>query len=616
MKSNQQLSCCNCGRRGHDVTTCRQLRWSQHFPTPTFVSNYTEGPFYESSNREQSQDALTNKDSIYDVPHGERVSYPNYTDDRNCAPPHEERIQETALSNEIEVIELYDDHEASVTVPKSSTPSSNVIFQIGEIAPPKAACLLRATRLLDQVENVHLDGLLNGSLRPTFLFTLRKSFRFSVRITREPEGKSLLIIESKSPVLLNGLEKLMIQWLTRTDNEKSYLEYKSFPYDNRKGMYENLKKKLVLLETALDPDILWKKIVACQDSLKRIREKQGRCVNNAKVRNKLKKNEKREDTILTRRRNELMTSLYSLSWVEGGGAVVESFHEVASRLGSTKKFPARQYLELIYLNNELFTFHTSDVLSRALDKALSASKLSQPIMAPVAKQPVINDTSSSKVPETITKPLANIKVSEMEDPAVHLPNKQVVANDSLPAYPPSKAQEISEQQITVIEESQHIPKMFSEPQAVNAITCINNNDGPCTGQAWEPTNRPVSVNEVRLTQNAEQTKIIKPIIGSKKIRASQGLLIDLPKRQRKLYRRAAREAIKAARLSHVPHLMAMAKALNRKWGNDTMTIGDVDTLRNAIGPDLTRIITNRLSPTTRQSQSAASYRYQSFLKSL
>ncbi|XP_076619131.1 uncharacterized protein LOC143340735 isoform X2 [Colletes latitarsis] len=40
MKPADLLYCCNCTKRGHDSSTCYEYRWSQHFPTPAFVSNY------------------------------------------------------------------------------------------------------------------------------------------------------------------------------------------------------------------------------------------------------------------------------------------------------------------------------------------------------------------------------------------------------------------------------------------------------------------------------------------------------------------------------------------------------------------------------------------------
>ncbi|XP_012269052.2 uncharacterized protein LOC105693595 isoform X1 [Athalia rosae] len=46
MKPRKQLSCCNCARRGHDSTTCKDYRWSKYSPTPAYVTNYTSGPAY------------------------------------------------------------------------------------------------------------------------------------------------------------------------------------------------------------------------------------------------------------------------------------------------------------------------------------------------------------------------------------------------------------------------------------------------------------------------------------------------------------------------------------------------------------------------------------------
>ncbi|OAD52196.1 Zinc finger CCHC domain-containing protein 7 [Eufriesea mexicana] len=47
MKPADLLYCCNCTKRGHDSSTCSEYQWSQHFPTPAYVSNYTGGPEYE-----------------------------------------------------------------------------------------------------------------------------------------------------------------------------------------------------------------------------------------------------------------------------------------------------------------------------------------------------------------------------------------------------------------------------------------------------------------------------------------------------------------------------------------------------------------------------------------
>lgn len=49
MKPPNSLHCCNCTKRGHESSTCREYRWSQHFQTPAAVTNYTNGPMYPMS---------------------------------------------------------------------------------------------------------------------------------------------------------------------------------------------------------------------------------------------------------------------------------------------------------------------------------------------------------------------------------------------------------------------------------------------------------------------------------------------------------------------------------------------------------------------------------------
>ncbi|XP_025268112.1 uncharacterized protein LOC112639165 isoform X2 [Camponotus floridanus] len=46
MKPPGLLHCCNCTKRGHESSMCKEYRWSQHFQTPAAVTNYIDGPMY------------------------------------------------------------------------------------------------------------------------------------------------------------------------------------------------------------------------------------------------------------------------------------------------------------------------------------------------------------------------------------------------------------------------------------------------------------------------------------------------------------------------------------------------------------------------------------------
>ncbi|XP_058799395.1 uncharacterized protein LOC131668924 [Phymastichus coffea] len=65
MKSKHELFCCNCTKQGHDSLACKKLRWSQHFPNPSFVTHYN-GPTYTVTT---NSNALLIVDDIQDNPY-------------------------------------------------------------------------------------------------------------------------------------------------------------------------------------------------------------------------------------------------------------------------------------------------------------------------------------------------------------------------------------------------------------------------------------------------------------------------------------------------------------------------------------------------------------------
>ncbi|KYN34291.1 Zinc finger CCHC domain-containing protein 7 [Trachymyrmex septentrionalis] len=83
MKPSKLLYCCNCTKRGHESSTCREYRWSENFPTPAAVTNYTDGPIYRSSSPHVS--SYPGPDSELDLSLSEttenEISIPQYTID-------------------------------------------------------------------------------------------------------------------------------------------------------------------------------------------------------------------------------------------------------------------------------------------------------------------------------------------------------------------------------------------------------------------------------------------------------------------------------------------------------------------------------------------------------
>ncbi|XP_011686198.1 PREDICTED: uncharacterized protein LOC105448969 isoform X2 [Wasmannia auropunctata] len=63
MKPWRLLYCPNCAKRGHESSACREYRWSEHFPTPAAVTNYTDGPTYTPSSPRASTSSGPNPET-------------------------------------------------------------------------------------------------------------------------------------------------------------------------------------------------------------------------------------------------------------------------------------------------------------------------------------------------------------------------------------------------------------------------------------------------------------------------------------------------------------------------------------------------------------------------
>ncbi|XP_043288968.1 uncharacterized protein [Venturia canescens] len=337
MKDPQHLSCCNCSKRGHDSTMCNQLRWSQHFPTPMFVSSYTEGPFY-----------------------------PEFQPD-----------QDENLSGNIDV----------VSVPDNSTPiiqstdersETRLLFQCGNLDTTVSSTFTLVSKRLDTLPNVHLDGLISGSLTPTFIFKWLNHFTFNVKITQNSEEGTRLVVQAASHDLLHGVEKILMQWLTRTDLEKPYLEYDYLSYTNFKSSRVRLKNKLNELESAKDP----KKFLTVVVKLaKELHSKSLNVIQNSNLSSSTMNLSPAGNTYklqclfdrLMETRSRLVMSLYGRFWVEGGEVTVRNFQKLVQQVANSKSYSIRQYMEAVYLYNEMFTYHDSEVLTRALKAATSTA---------------------------------------------------------------------------------------------------------------------------------------------------------------------------------------------------------------------------------------------------
>ncbi|XP_071858904.1 uncharacterized protein isoform X1 [Bombus fervidus] len=229
MKPADLLYCCNCTKRGHDSSTCNEFRWSQHFPTPAFVSNYTSELQYE---------------------------YPA------CENTNEDVIPLTKLKKK------------GVTFPsdKVDLDSSGVVYSYGTYYTkmPNGEEAKRKLLTLD-IHPSHIAGLLKGRISPIFLDELTKIIKFEIKIYYNIDNE--LMIRVRSAVHLpQYILELFLYWLKLHDEDKLLDITINLPR-RTKQLQKFLAKKLHEFEQNLvDPNYICSQIEELKTSMTTIKD--------------------------------------------------------------------------------------------------------------------------------------------------------------------------------------------------------------------------------------------------------------------------------------------------------------------------------------------------------
>ncbi|CAK9797773.1 Zinc finger CCHC domain-containing protein 7 [Anthophora plagiata] len=192
MKPADLLYCCNCTKRGHDSSTCNEYRWSQHFPTPAFVSNYTDGPEYEDSvNRNTSEDVI---------------------------PLTKTKKNKTMVfSKENEDLE-----------------NCFVIYSYGSFYTKKPIGEEVKRKLSDvQIQSSNITNVLKGCVSPSFLDQLSKIIKFEIKIYYNP-NKELMIRMRSAANHGRKILDLFLYWLKLEDEDKHLNMCTDLPWSTAK----------------------------------------------------------------------------------------------------------------------------------------------------------------------------------------------------------------------------------------------------------------------------------------------------------------------------------------------------------------------------------------------
>nr|XP_003699403.1 PREDICTED: uncharacterized protein LOC100881772 isoform X1 [Megachile rotundata] len=222
MKPADLLYCCNCTKRGHDSSTCNEYRWSQHFPTPAYVSNYVDGPEYENTE------------------------------------PH-------AVSSKNEDVILLSDTKKHKTKTfeegQDNLEGCFVVFSYGQFLTKNPnGEEVKKNLINDQIHASQLTNFFKGRILPSFLDNLKKVVNFEIKVYYDEKRELMTRVRSIADVAPRICD-IFVFWLKLSDEDKHLEVCVNFPRATKK-MLRYLNSKLGELEKELnDPNKLYNEIM-------------------------------------------------------------------------------------------------------------------------------------------------------------------------------------------------------------------------------------------------------------------------------------------------------------------------------------------------------------------
>ncbi|XP_018398231.1 PREDICTED: uncharacterized protein LOC108776197 [Cyphomyrmex costatus] len=439
MKRLRLQYCCNCAKRGHESSACREHRWSDNFPTPAAVTNYTDGPMYRPSSPHMSSypEPNTSDFSLSETTQNE-TSIPQSTIDvqQTITEDVESSVDVNTLSNidfyilpisqEVEhVSQTENDLKSSFILPTVETnfkhtkvnyvAFSKIIYSYdfyrNKNDNDARMILTTLDTLFSQTDkNFYMvKNLISHRTAPNFLeFLTLKAIKFEVKIgfIQNQKTLSLQLIAMKD--YIEYLYDLLKHWLSLLEDEKKYGIDVNLPVNSVK-MFNVLKGKYLQLNKMRfnhyadliggndDPRLLYTFINLEKDKLKGYEQ----CKVSRRKYNSTRKKVFRLQTKL----------LIITNTVPEPNVYVRTFKDLMERYEAghcqmNDKLDTATYLRLNLLYNQLFVPHTSQNINKMLhcieSEAKKLSNLQQQEFeichVPLEKQqePKIHDTSANE----------------------------------------------------------------------------------------------------------------------------------------------------------------------------------------------------------------------------
>lgn len=370
MKPASQLYCCNCSKRGHESSTCTEYRWSQHFPTPAFVTNYTDGPMYQLETRKAVavEKNLTNVETANVSLFGTRSSRPPDQQTQENMPAAGERAEPSSGVGESssssaginERTEYMPDNTEEQIMPflkGNKLKFDSIIYCCGNFNKKSnhnsRVLVSNLSKALSTTGKLFLqDKFLFKSVISSFFKKLRKITEFEVAIGSLITTSEIMVQFIAQKECIHLLLHLLIYWLNLPTSEKEQGLDLSLPMKTKKMWNFLMNLKLPRLTEEIDNPL---------ELMETLQDYKNKLLNTP------------EDAEYFRNKRcmwKIQTKL--LAYINTHPEPSEHYHKILSYMDTlkdgvkSKRLDAATYLDILLSYNSVYTPHTPPNLKSIL----------------------------------------------------------------------------------------------------------------------------------------------------------------------------------------------------------------------------------------------------------
>ncbi|XP_046423028.1 uncharacterized protein LOC124181009 isoform X2 [Neodiprion fabricii] len=392
MKPSHQLSCCNCAKRGHDSATCKNYRWSRHFPTPSYVTNYSIGPAYADHvifEDTSSNFSTENPTEPVQEPADIEVRVRNTDLPRSQKKRKEDKVPQGNLRTDIVDERIDESRKQSKDQSKSNVEKSHKsteLLLMNSKSTHEVETLLRlesellngsfihASDLSESVESLSTDqckNLVESDLSRQFLHNLVTQFPVKLVVERFRREKVVMTITGMEK-LRGALKHIIMDWLSWPVDERSRFVNLNLP-KTKKALIDLLSCKLNELEQDLgDPIEIFRNVQSLKDRLQSMQRQlpTGRTVISSKrvnVVSELAKSQCKLNMILlgqskTRRHEKsckyLRQALCNMQRITSTNYVSAHNSDSMQQIDNQNHVEPSVYLNIVHHYNKIFAAYT------------------------------------------------------------------------------------------------------------------------------------------------------------------------------------------------------------------------------------------------------------------